>query len=242
MSWESRCIKKLMGWCPVCKNMAPKIESPFISENWIPVSGKTGNLPELRISNVVFPANVALIMTFLMISFNLLLFLRYLWGMPLFLAVLFLLSFSCYLLAFKTYNSVILVDKLGVHLQAFRFKKLIPYNNIESITVSRINKKSKKIYFLLIILGFAICGFVVYMAVVKGEWNGFLLWIFLLPFVLITEWKQKTRFWNGNTRLHIKTRHKKWYEWTWASYNSMITDEASAAEMNSYIKRHCEGL
>lgn len=240
MSRESRYIKKLMGWCPVCKSMAPKIESPFISENWIPVSGKTRNLPELRTSNVVFPANVALIMTFLMISFNLLLFLRYLWGMPLFLAVLFLLSCSCYLLALKTYDSAVLVDELGVHLQAFRFKKLIPYNNIESITVSRINKKSKKIYFLLIILGIVICGFLSFMAVVKGEGNILLQWVSLLPFVLITEWKQKTRFWNGNTRLHIKTRHKKWYEWTWASYNSMITDEVLAAEIKSSIERHCE--
>lgn len=172
MNRESRYIKKLMGWCPVCKNMAPKIESPFIPENWIPVSRKTGNLPELRTSNVVFPANIALIMTFLMISFNLLLFLRYLWGIPLFLAVLFLLSCSCYLLALKTYDSTVLVDEVGVHLQAFIFKKLIPYNNIESITVSRTNKKSKKIYFLLIILGFATCGLLSYMAVVPDTKSG----------------------------------------------------------------------
>ncbi|AKB56397.1 MULTISPECIES: DUF1673 family protein [Methanosarcina] len=238
MSRESRYINKLMGWCPVCKNMVPKIESPFISENLIPASRKTGNLPEPRTSNVVFPANISLIMIFLMTSFNLLLLLKYLWGMPLFLAVLFLLSCSCYLLALKTYDSAVLVDEVGVHLQAFIFKKLILYNNIKSVTVTRINKKSKKIYIPLIILGFATCGFLSYMAVVKGEWNIFLLFVSLFPFVFITEWKQKTRFWNGNTRLHIKTRHKKWHKWTWASYNSMITDEASATEIKSSIERH----
>ena len=135
---------------------------------------------------------------------------------------------------FATINFVATHSQLSVEERYILTRVIMPPDRI----VSRINKKSKKIYFLLIILGFAVCGFLGYMAVVKGEWNGFLLWISLLPFTLITEWKQKTRFWNGNTRLHIKTRHKKWYEWTWASYKSMITDEASAAEIKSSIERH----
>jgi len=61
---------------------------------------------------------------------------------------------------------------------------------------------------LLGIGGVAICGFVVYMVVVEGEWKPLLLLISL----------------------------KKWYEWT--PYYSLITDETSAEELKSFIERH----
>jgi hypothetical protein len=50
------------------------------------------------------------------------------------------------------------------------------------------------------------------------------------------ERKQKTRLLDLNTQLYIKTGHKKWYEWT--PYYSLITDEASAAELKSFIESH----
>ena len=78
------------------------------------------------------------------------------------------------------------------------------------------------------------------MALVKGEWNILLLLISLLPLMLFAERKQKTRFGDLNTQLYIKVKHKKWYEWT--SYYSIITDEASAAEIKSFIECHREGL
>jgi len=37
-------------------------------------------------------------------------------------------------------------------------------------------------------------------------------------------------------QLYIKTRHKRWFEWT--PYYSLITDEASAAELKSIIEKH----
>lgn len=92
-----------------------------------------------------------------------------------------------------------------------------------------------------IIGGIAFCTFVVYyMAAVEGEWKGLLLLISLLPLILFAERKQKTRFRDLNTQLYIKTRHKKWYEWT--PYYSLITDETSAAELKSSIERYCEGI
>jgi len=34
-------IKKLMGWCPVCKKMAPQTKQPCDFANLAPISGKT---------------------------------------------------------------------------------------------------------------------------------------------------------------------------------------------------------
>ena len=93
---------------------------------------------------------------------------------------------------------------------------------------------------LLIIGGFTVCGFVVYTAVVNGEWNVPLLLVSLLPLILLVGRKQKTQFGDLNTQLYIRTKHKKWYELT--SYYSLITDEASAAEIKSSIEKYCEGL
>jgi hypothetical protein len=60
--------------------------------------------------------------------------------------------------------------------------------------------------------------------------------ISMFPLLLFMERKQKTRLLDLNTQLYIKTRHKKWYEWT--PYYSLITDEASAEELKSFIERH----
>ncbi len=100
----------------------------------------------------------------------------------------------------------------------------------------RLEKRSKEMSLLLGIGGIAICGFVIYMVVVEGEWKPLLLLISLFPFLLLMERKQKTRLLDLNTQLYIKIRHKKWYEWS--PYYSLITDEASAAELKSFIERH----
>ena len=89
---------------------------------------------------------------------------------------------------------------------------------------------------LLVIGGIALCGFFVYIAVAEGEWKPLLLLVSIIPLLLLVEMKQKMRFWNLNTQLYIKTRHKKLYEWT--PYYSLITDEASAEELKSFIERH----
>jgi hypothetical protein len=230
-------VRKLMGWCPVCEKMTSQTKKSHGFANMTPISGKIGNLPEFRTSNVLFPANTTLFLIYFMISFRLLLSLEYPEEILLFLTGLFLLNISFYLLILKTFDTAVLVDKLGVHLQAFRLKKLeIPYGEIESITLYRLEKRSKKVSLLLVIGGIAICGFVAYIAVVKGDWNVPILMISLLPLILFAERKQKAQFWNLNTQLYIRTRNKKWYEWT--SYYSLVTDEISAAELKSSIERH----
>lgn len=235
-------IKKLMGWCPICKKTTPQIKQSCTLINMVPISGKTENFSEFRTSNVAFPANNTLFLIYFMISFRLILSLRYPEDISLFLVGLLLLNVSYYLIVLKTFEAAVLVDNFGVHLQAFRLKKFeIPYKEIESVTSYRLEKRSKKISLLLIIVGFAVCGFIVYMAVVvKGELNLLLLLISLLPLILFAERKQKTRFGDLNTQLYIKIKHKKWYEWT--SYYSLITDEVSAAEIKSSIERHCKDL
>jgi len=230
-------IKKLMGWCPVCEKMVPQTKQSHDFANINPISGKIGKLAEFRTSNVLFPANTTLFLIYFMISFRLLLSLKYPEEILLFLAGLFLFNISFYLLVLKTFDTAVLIDKFGVHLQAFRLKKFeIPYEEIENITLYRLEKRSKKVYLLLVIAGIAICGFVAYIAVVKGDWNIPLLLISLLPPILFAERKQKAQFRNLNTQLYIKTRHKKWYEWT--PYYSLVTDEMSAAELKSSIESH----
>ena len=234
-------IKKFMGRCPACKKTVQQRKQSCTFANMTPISGNTGNLPEFQTTNVIFPANTTLYLIYFIISFNLLLRLKSPEDIPLFLAGLFLFNASYYLLILKTFEAAVLVDKFGVHLQAFRLKKFeIPYTEIETITSYRLEKRSKKMSLLLVIGGIAFCGFVVYMAVVKGEWNILLLLISLLPLMLFAERKQKIRFWDLNTQLYIKIKHKKWYEWT--SYCSIITDDVSAAKLKSFIECHCEGL
>lgn len=235
-------IKKFMGWCPACKKTAQQTKKQFCNfVNKATVSGKTERFPEFRTSNVLFPANTTISLAYFMISFNLLLRLKFPEETYLFLAGLLLFNFSYYLLILKTFEAAVLVDRSGVHLQAFRLKKFnIPYEEIESIKSYRLEKRSKETSLLLIIGGIALCGFVVYMAVVKGEWKILLLLISLFPPILFAARKQKTQLWGLNTQLFIKTKHKKWYEWD--SYYSLVTDEVSAAEIKSSIERHCEGV
>jgi len=234
-------IKKFMGWCPACKKTARQTKQFCNFVNKVSISGKTERFPEFRTSNVLFPANTTISLAYFMISFNLLLRLKFPEETYLFLAGLLLFNFSYYLLILKTFEAAVLVDRLGVHLQTFRLKKFyIPYGEIESIKSYRLEKRSKETSILLIIGGIALCGFVVYMAVVKGEWKILLLLISLLPLILFAARKQKTQLWNLNTQLYIKTKHKKWYEWD--SYYSLVTDEVSAAEIKSSIERHCEGV
>lgn len=228
-------IKKLMGWCPACKKMAQQTKQPFNFANVTPISGKTGNIPEFRISNVIFPANSNLVFVFFYIGISLLL--RYPEDITLFLAGLLLLNTCYYFLYLKTFEAAVLVDRFGVHLQTFRLKNIeIIYEEIESVASYRLEKRSKKMSLILGIGGIALCGFVIYMVVVEGEWKPLLLLISLFPLLLFMERKQKTRLLDLNTQLYIKTRHKKWYEWT--PYYSLITDEASAEELKSFIERH----
>jgi hypothetical protein len=231
----TKSIRKLMGWCPMCKKMAQQTKQPCDFVNFAPVSGKTGNFPEFGTSNVIFPANSNLVFVLFYIGISLLL--RYPEDITLFLTGIFLLNTCYYILFLKTFEAAVLVDRFGVHLQNFRLKNLeIPYEEIVSVASYRLEKRSKKLSLLLGIGGIATCGFVVYMVVVEGEWKPLLLLISLLPFLLLMERKQKTRLLDLNTQLYIKTGHKKWYEWT--PYYSLITDEASAAELKSFIERY----
>lgn len=235
MSLKVEYIKKLMGWCPACKRMAPQTKKSCYFANMNLTSGKTENRPEFLTSNVVFPANSTLVFILYYISISLLL--RYLEDITLFLVSLFLLNTCYYFLYLKTLEAAVLVDRFGVHLHAFRLKKFeIPYENIESVTSHKLKKRSKKMSLFLVIGGIALCGFVVYIAVAEGEWKALLLLVSVLPLLLFVEMKQKMRFWDLNTQLYIKTRHKKWYEWT--PYYSMVTDEASAEELKFFIERH----
>ncbi len=228
-------IQKLMGWCPACRKMTLQTEQPCNFINTAQISGKTGNIPEFRTSNIIFPANTTLVFVLFYICISLLL--RYPEDISLFLAGLFLLNIFYYFLYLKTLEAAVLVDRFGVHMHAFRLKKFeIPFEEIESMKLSRLEKRSKKMSLLLVIGGIALCGFFVYIAVAEGEWKPLLLLVSIIPLLLLVEMKQKMRFWNLNTQLYIKTRHKKLYEWT--PYYSLITDEASAAELKSFIERH----
>ena len=228
-------LQKLMGWCPVCKKTPHQTKQSCDFANVTPISGKTGNLPEFRTSNVVFRANTNLVFLLFYTGINLLL--RYSEDVSFFLISLLLLNSCYYLLFLKTLDAAVLVDRFGVHLQAFRLKKLeIPYEEIENVASYRIEKRSKEMT-LLLIIGGIFCVFLFYhMTVVKGEWKIPLLLTSMLPFILFGDRKQKAQFRDLNTQLYIKTRHKKWYELT--PYYSLITDEASAAELKSFIERH----
>ena len=228
-------IQKLMGWCPACRKMTLQTEQPCNFINTAQISGKTGNIPEFRTSNIIFPANTTLVFVLFYICISLLL--RYPEDISLFLAGLFLLNIFYYFLYLKTLEAAVLVDRFGVHMHAFRLKKFeIPFEEIESVTSHKLEKRSKKMSLLLVIGGIALCGFFVYIAVAEGEWKPLLLLVSIIPLLLLVEMKQKMRFWNLNTQLYIKTRHKKLYEWT--PYYSLITDEASAEELKSFIERH----
>ncbi|HWQ49692.1 MAG TPA: hypothetical protein VN414_12265 [Methanosarcina sp.] len=232
-------VRKLTGWCPACKKTAQQTRRSCDFANTAIVSGKTENTTKFRTTNVIFPANTTLFILLFVICFNLLV--THTEDTSLFLVGLFLLNIPCYSLVLKTFEAAVLVDKSGVHLQAFRLKKFnIPYEEIESIKSYRLEKRSKEMSLFLVIGGIAFCGFVVYMAVVKGEWKILLLLISLLPLILFAARKQKTQLWDLNTQLYIKTKHKKWYEWD--SYYSLVMDEVSAAEIKSSIERHCEGV
>ena len=162
---------------------------------------------EFRTTNVIFTANTTLAILLFVICFNLLV--TYTEDISLFLVGLFLLNIPCYLLILKTFEAAVLVDRSEVHLQAFRLKRFdIPYEEIESITSYRLEKRSKEMSLLLIIGEITLCGFVIYMAVVKGEWKILLLLISLLPLILFAARKQKTQLWDLNTQLYIKTKHK----------------------------------
>jgi hypothetical protein len=228
-------IKKLMGRCPACRKMALQTKQPCKFSNKASVSGKTGNTLEFQTSNVIFPANTTLVILLVYICFSLLL--RYPEDITPFLASFFLLNTCYYFLYLKTLEAAVLVDRFGVHLHAFRLKKFeIPYEKIESVTSHKLEKRSKKMSLLLVIGGIALCGFFVYIAVAEGEWKPLLLLVSILPLLLFMEKKQKTRLLDLNTQLYIKTRRKKWYEWT--TYYSVVTDEASAEELKSFIERH----
>ncbi|AKJ40519.1 DUF1673 family protein [Methanosarcina barkeri] len=228
-------VRKLMGWCPACKKTTQQTKRFYDFANTATIPGKTVNILEFQTTNVIFSANTFLFILLFVICFNLLM--THVEDISLFLVGLLLLNIPCYLLVLKTFEAAVLVDGSGIHLQAFRLKKLdIPYEEIERITSYRLEKRSKKMSLLLRIGEIAFCGFVVYMAVVKGEWKIPLLLVSLLPLILFAARKQKTQLENLNMQLYIKTKHKKWYEWD--SYYSLITDENSAAEIKSSIERH----
>lgn len=242
MNPESRYIKihkKTYGTVPGLHENVITNKNTCEFSNTAPVSGKAENSSEFRTSNVIFPANTTLVFVLFYICFSLLL--RYPEDITLFLAGLFLLNICYYFLYLKTLEAAVLVDRFGVHLHAFRLKKFkIPYTEIESIKLCRLEKRSKKMSLLLVVGEIALCGFFFYIAVAEGEWKPLLLLAPLLPLLLFVERKQKIRFQDLNTQLYIKTRHKKWYEWT--PYCSLITDEASAAEIKSLIERNLRRL
>lgn len=234
-------IKKIMGWCPLCNKVALQTKQSCTSVNMAPISGKTGLFQEFQTSNVVFPANYAILLLYFIISLRLILFLRSPEYISPFLVFLLLLNVSCYWLLLKTFDATVLVDKLGVHLQGFKLKELeISYNEIKCVTSHGHEKSSKKESLFLVIVGIVFCGLLLVGMAEEGDWSTFLLFISLFLLILIMERKHKTRFENLNTQLYIRMKHKKWYEWT--SHYSLITDEASAAEIKTFIETHCKEL
>ncbi|AKB23664.1 hypothetical protein MSMTP_0195 [Methanosarcina sp. MTP4] len=227
-------IKKLMGWCPACQKIEPEKEQTFFFANQAAVSGKMGNSQDILTSNVTFPANTSLFVLLFTVGFNVLLRVE---DFSLFLAGLVLLNAIYCWLALKTFNTVVRTGSKSLYLRGFRLKDFeIPYEEIESVGAYNIEKRSKKSSLILCILGgIALCVALAY-PVLEGDWRPVLLIISIFPIILFLLAKQKSRYRDLNTRLYIKTRHKKWYEWT--PYYSLITDEASAAALKSLIERH----
>ncbi len=227
-----------MGWCPVCRKIEPEKEQTFCFANQPAVSGKMGNSQDTLTSNATFPANTSLFVLLFTVGFNVLLRVE---DLPLFLAGLTLLNSIYCWLALKTFNTAVRTGRKSLYLRGFRLKDFeIPYEEIESVGAYNLEKRPWKSSLILCILGgIALCGILAYTAP-KDELRPFLLIISILPLILFLERKQKGRYQDLNTRLYIKTRNKKWYEWT--PYYSLITDEASAAALKSFIERHCEGV
>lgn len=151
-------VKKLMGWCPACKKTKQQTKQSHDFANMTSISGKKENLPEFRTSNVLFPTNTSLSIAYFMISFSLLLRLEFPEEISYFLAGLLLFNIFYYLLVLKTFEAAVLVDKFGVHLQAFRLMKFeIPYEEIESTTLYKLEERSMKMSLFLIIGGIALC-------------------------------------------------------------------------------------
>ncbi|MCQ1535059.1 DUF1673 family protein [Methanosarcina sp. KYL-1] len=233
MNLNTDYVKKLMGWCPACKKIESEKEQTFCFANRAAVSDRIGNYQDIQTSNVIFPANNSLFCLLFAAGFNLLL--RFEDLQP-FLAGLVLLNAVYCLFVIKVLSAGILVDSRGVHLQAFRMRNFeIPYEEIEAVGEYKLEKRSKKNSRLLYMLGvIALCG-IAYVAL-AGEWRAFVLIISTLPLSLCLEKKRKSQYRDLDTRLYIKTRNKKWYEWT--PYYSIITDEASAARLKSFIERN----
>jgi hypothetical protein len=152
-------IKKLMGWCPVCKKMLPQTKQSSDFSIMASISDTTRRLQEFQTSNVVFPANNILFLVYFMIISRLILSLGYPEYIPLCLVGLLLLIVSCYWFILKTFDAAVVVDKQGVNLQAFRLKKFkIFYKEIESVVSYRREKRSNKLSILMVIGGLAFCG------------------------------------------------------------------------------------
>lgn len=234
-------IKRLMGWCPACRKIDAKNEQTFCFANQPAVSGKkreSGAWPDFRTSNVTYPANSALFCLLFAAGFNLLPRTE---DLPRFLAGLILLNAIYYWFSIKSLSAKIQLDSRGVNMQSFRMREFkLPYREIESIVEHKLEKRSKKSSLLLFILGGIAVLCIAACMVLEGEDRFlvrlFVLTISILPLTLFWERNQKTRYHDLNTQLYIKTRRKKWYEWS--SYYSIITDEASAAELKSSIERH----
>jgi len=229
-------IKKLMGWCPACKKIEPEKEQTFCFANQAAVSGKTGNPQDTLTSNVTFPANTSLFVLLYTVGFNLILRVE---DLSLFLAGLVLLNAIYCRLALKTFNTAVRTGSKSLYRRGFRLKDFeIPYEEIESVGAYNLEKRSKKSSLVLYILGgIALCVALAYPAL-EGDWRPVLLIISIFPFTLFLLAKQKSRYQDLDMQLYIKTRNKKWYEWT--PYYSIITDEASAIRLKSFIEKHPE--
>ena len=236
MNLNTEYIKKLMGWCPVCRKIEPEKEQTFCFANQATVSGKTENSQDTLTSNATFPVNTTLFVLLCTVGFNLILRVE---DLSLFLAGLILLNAIYCRLALKAFNAEVREGSKSLYLQGFRLKDFeIPYEEIESVGAYNIEKRSKKSSLILCILGgIALCVALAYPAM-EGDWRPVLLVISVLPIILFLLAKQKTRYQDLNTRLYIKARNKKWYEWT--PYYSIITDEVSAARLKSFIEKHPE--
>lgn len=236
-------LKRVMGWCPDCKRTKAQAEQAYNFSNPAFMAGKakknSEKNPEFRISNVAFLANTSLLVFVFTIALNFILRAQDMrtQGISGSLVSLFVLNIFYYSLWLKSLDTAAIVaDKFGVQLQAFRFRNFeIPYDEIEYVASHRLEKHSKAESVLLAIMGIALYGFVLYVAAIKNDWvgvrNGLLILIPMLPLLFFAE--RKNRLWKHDTRLYIKIKHKKWYEFT--PYYSVVTDEARASELKSFI-------
>ncbi|WP_135612156.1 DUF1673 family protein [Methanococcoides sp. AM1] len=235
VSFES--VKRMMGWCPNAPST--KLRShpalDFVNKSLEP-SGRS-NTKSFRSANVTFPTNSSLYTAFLIIGFSILLHLPSRLDLLNYLIILSVAYILCYFIVARSFQASILVNDSGVHLSSIGLKNItLNHSEIGTIISNKLAQYSKKTLLMLKCIAFVIVFALVTHMVMLGEWRTILSMVPLLPLSLFAYQKQKKDYYNLDTQLYIEYKNKKWYRLS--PYYSLITDEATASEIQDAIEHY----